>query len=240
MTATAEGGVSTWAAELPEPMAATAQNARSNGDKEPAASGRIPSGNAVAHRRLARIGDNPRRMALSHTILNVAIDVANVDRSVYESFTLKVAQHPSESDDFLIGRLLAYCLEFREGIEFSRGVSSTEEPAIMVRDLTGQVTDWIEMGTPAADRLHKASKATKRVAVYFHRPPGPYLGQLAGERVHRLEAIEFYQLDRSLVTDLTAKLDRRMKMEISVNEGHLFVTLNGHVHEGGVEACTAG
>lgn len=175
-------------------------------------------------------------MALAHTIRTLSIDLAHVDRGVYETLQLTAAQHPSESDDHFMGRLLAYCLEHREGIEFSRGVSSTEEPAIMVRDLTGRITHWIEMGTPTAERLHKASKAVERVAVYFHRPPGPYLAQLAGERVHRLEAIEFFQLDRTLVTELTARIDRRMKIELSVNEGQLFVTLNGSSHEGRVEA----
>jgi uncharacterized protein YaeQ len=174
-------------------------------------------------------------MALSHTLHNVAIELADVDRGVYESFALKVARHPSESDDFLVGRILTYCLEYREGIEFSRGVSSTEEPAIMVRDLTGTVTDWIEMGTPAADRLHKASKATKRVAVYLHRAPGPYLRQLAGERIHRLEAIEFFGLDRSLIAALVARLDRRMTLAISVNERQLFVTIDGVTLEGTIE-----
>lgn len=179
-------------------------------------------------------------MALAHVIRTVSVDLAHVDRGVYETFQLTVAQHPSESDDHLAGRLLAYCLEHREGIEFSRGVSSTEEPAIMVRDLTGRITHWIEMGTPAAERLHKAGKAVDRVAVYFHRPPGPYLAQLAGERIHRAEAIEFHQLDRTLVTELAARLDRRMTLEVSLNEGQLFVTLNGRSHEGRVESRAIG
>jgi uncharacterized protein YaeQ len=177
----------------------------------------------------------PDAMALSSTVHTVSIELADVDRGVYESLALKVARHPSESDDFLVGRLLAYCLEFREGIEFSRGVSSTEEPAIMVRDLTGTVTDWIELGTPAAQRLHKASKATRRVAVYFHRAPGPYLRQLAAERVHRGEEIEFYALDRGLIAALVERIDRRMAWSIAVNDGHLYVTVDGVTLEGRVE-----
>ena len=75
-------------------------------------------------------------MALTATIYNFDVDLADADRHVYESVALRVARHPSESDEYLIARLIAYLLEFAEGIEFSRGISSPEEPAIAVRDLT--------------------------------------------------------------------------------------------------------
>ncbi len=175
-------------------------------------------------------------MALSHTIHSLAVDLADIDRGVYRNFALTLARHPSESDDFLVGRILAYCLEHREGIEFSRGVSSTEEPAIMVRDLTGQVTDWIEMGTPSPERLHKASKATKRVAVYLHRAPGPYLQQLAAASIHRADSIELYALDRGLVAGLVERLDRRLSLAVNVHERQLFVTIGGATLEGAVES----
>lgn len=110
----------------------------------------------------------------------------------------------------------------------------------MIRDLTGTVTDWIEMGTPAADRLHKASKATKRVAVYLHRASGPYLKQLAQERIHRIEAIEFFALDRALIAALVARLDRRMSLSVSVHERQMFVTIDGVTLEGMIETLGIG
>jgi uncharacterized protein YaeQ len=87
-------------------------------------------------------------MALTATIYNFDVELADNDRGVYDSLALRVAQHPSESDEYLIARVLAYLLEYREGIEFSRGVSEPEEPAISIRDLTGRITTWIEIGTP--------------------------------------------------------------------------------------------
>src|SRR6187401_3809618 len=107
-------------------------------------------------------------MALPATIYNFDIELADSDRGVYESLALRVARHPSESEEYLVARLLAYLLEFTEGIEFSRGVSTPDEPAIAVRDLTGAITKWIDVGTPDAARLHKASKLAGRVAVYTH------------------------------------------------------------------------
>ena len=97
-------------------------------------------------------------MALSATIYNFAIELADTNRQVYESVALRVARHPSESEEYLVARVLAYLLEFAEGIEFSRGVSEPDEPTIAVRDLTGAIKTWIDIGTPEAARLHKASK----------------------------------------------------------------------------------
>src|SRR5688572_18431649 len=110
-------------------------------------------------------------MALGATIYNFDVELADTDRNVYDSLALRVARHPSESEEYLVARLLTYLLEYAEGIEFSRGVSDPDEPAIAVRDLTGAIKAWIDIGTPDAARLHKASKAAARVAVYTHKDP---------------------------------------------------------------------
>src|SRR5215213_4501011 len=107
-------------------------------------------------------------MALGSTVYSLDIDLSDADRGVYETLALRIARHPSESDEFLVARLLAYCLEYEEGIEFSRGLSDPDEPPIAVRDLTGAMRAWIDIGTPAVDRLHRAAKSTPRVAVYVH------------------------------------------------------------------------
>jgi uncharacterized protein YaeQ len=161
-------------------------------------------------------------MALSSTVYTLDIDLADSDRGVYETLALRVARHPSESDDYLIGRLLAYCLEFTPGIEFSRGgLSEPDEPPIGVRDLTGRLQAWIDIGSPDAARLHKASKLVPRVAVYMHKDPSQFLRNLAGERIHRVEALELYSLDRALVTALAAKLQRRMAFAVSIGDDTL-------------------
>src|SRR6266571_4484237 len=110
-------------------------------------------------------------MALTATVYNFDIDLSDTDRNVYETLALRVAQHPSESDEYLVTRVLAYALELTDGIAFSRGISDPEEPALAVRDLTGAIQTWIEIGAPDAARLHKASKAASRVVVYTHKDP---------------------------------------------------------------------
>ena len=164
-------------------------------------------------------------MALTATIYNFDIELADTDRHVYESLALRVARHPSESEEYLVARLLAYLLEFAEGIEFSRGVSDPEEPTIAVRDLTGAIKTWIDIGTPDAARLHKASKVAGRVAVYTHKDPTQYLKQLAGERIHRAKALELYAIDQGMVSALVARLERRVAFSLSVTDHELYLSI---------------
>jgi uncharacterized protein YaeQ len=164
-------------------------------------------------------------LALTATIYNFEIELADSDRHVYESLALRVARHPSESEEYLVTRLLAYLLEYAEGIEFSRGVSDPDEPAIAIRDLTGAITTWIDIGTPDAARLHKASKAAARVVVYTHKDPAQFLKQLAGEKIHRADDLELYGVDRPLVGALAARLDRRLAFSLSVTDRELYLSV---------------
>ena len=174
-------------------------------------------------------------MALTATIYKFDIDLADSDRGVYESIAVQAARHPSESEERLVARVLAYALEFVEGIAFSAGgVSEPDEPAIAVRDLTGAMRVWIDIGMPDAARLHKASKAAPRVAVYTHKNPDRLLANLAGERIHRAEAIEIYALDPQLVDALVARLDRRMAFTLSVADREIFLSLGTETLTGAV------
>ena len=137
-------------------------------------------------------------MAVGATIHTFAVQLADVDRGVYDDFTLRVARHPSETDAFMVTRVLAYCLEFEEGIAFSEGISSTDEPAVLVRDLTGRITAWIEVGAPDADRLHYGSKLADRTTVYTHRDPAKVIALWTGKRIHRAESITLHSFDPGL------------------------------------------
>lgn len=164
------------------------------------------------------------------------VRLADADRGVYETLTLRIAQHPSETADFLVTRLLAYCLEFTEGISFSKGLSDPDEPAISVRDLTGALHAWIEVGMPDAGRVHKAAKAARKVVIYTHREPEALLARLAGERIHRAEALRIRAVDMELLAAFVARLDRRMNFDLAVSDDVLYIslgdeTLTGAVHE---------
>jgi uncharacterized protein YaeQ len=164
-------------------------------------------------------------MALGATMFVFTIRLADADRGVYETLNLRVACHPSETPEYLLTRVLAYCLEYTEGIAFSKGLSDPDEPTIAIRDLTGQLQVWIDIGAPDAARLHKASKAAPRVAVYAHRDVEVLLARLQGERIHRAADLQIYAMDRELLAALAARLVRRMEFDLSVAERSLYITL---------------
>ena len=173
-------------------------------------------------------------MALTATIYNFDIELSDSDRSVYETLALRVARHPSESEEYLLTRLLAYTMEYTAGIVFSSGLSEPDEPAVSVRDLTGRIQSWIDIGTPDAARLHKASKAAPRVAVYTHKNPGQLLKQLAGAGIHRAEELELYAIDRGLIAALAARLERRMAFSLSINEREIYLSIGTDTLTGAV------
>jgi uncharacterized protein YaeQ len=174
-------------------------------------------------------------MALGATIYVFNIDLADSDRGVYEALELRVARHPSESEEYLLTRVLAYCFEYGEGISFSNGLSDPDEPTIAIRDLTGQLHAWIDVGAPEAARLHRARKAAPRVVVYTHKDPGPWLARLAGERIHRAESLEIYALDRTWLATLVAKLTRRMVFSLTISEQNVYLSLGTETLECVVE-----
>lgn len=167
-------------------------------------------------------------MAIGATMHTFDVQLADVDRGVYEDLSLRVAQHPSETDAYMITRVLAYCLEYEEGISFSAGgVSTGEEPAILVKDLTGLITAWIEIGAPDAQRLHLGSKRADRTAVYTHRDPEKLLTAWRGKTIHQAEQIRFRSFDSTFIDDAVRCLTRRNTMSVSVTEGQIYLELNG-------------
>lgn len=164
-------------------------------------------------------------MALTSTIYVFDLELADTDRGVYESLTLRAARHPSETEESLVTRVLAYALEYGEGIAFGAGVSDGEDPALAIKDLTGAYRAWIDVGYPDAGRLHRAAKLAQRVAVYIHKDPAIFLRQLASERIHRAADLELYAVDRPLIAELVARLARRTRWHLTVTERHCYVTI---------------
>jgi uncharacterized protein YaeQ len=202
---------------------------------------RGPAAGRVYQPRPSRAGSShPSKtrlpLALGATIHQFNVQLSHVDRGVYELLELRVARHPSESEDFLCARVLAFCLEQREGLAFSKGLAEADQPALEVRDLTGTLREWIEVGAPDAARLHRASKAAARVAVYTHHGAERYWASLGQERIHRAESLELYALDRDLLVAMVERLERRMTFDLSVTDGMLYLTLGETLLSGPVTA----
>jgi uncharacterized protein YaeQ len=164
-------------------------------------------------------------MALTATVYHLEVDLSDVDRGVYELLDLRLARHPSESMHYLLARVLAYCLFYEEGIAFSRGLSTTDEPAVWVKDRQGNVTLWLDVGSPSAERLHKASKAAPRVVVVTQHDPRVLLDQLRGQKIHRKDELEIFALAPAFLDSLEAVVDRNTRLALVRNEGELYVTV---------------
>lgn len=178
-------------------------------------------------------------MAIGATVYTFAMQLADVDRGVYDELTVRAARHPSETDTYLITRVLAYGLEYTDGITFTDGISATDEPAIVVRDLTGALIAWIEIGAPDAARLHAGSLQAGRVAVYTHRDPDKVAAAWAGKRIHRADDIVVRSFDPGFVESAATHLERRTSMSLSVTENRIYLEINGatlesELHERGV------
>jgi uncharacterized protein YaeQ len=174
-------------------------------------------------------------MALPATMRRFDISLADSDRGVYEELELRVAQHPSESDRYLVARLLARALEHGEGLEFSKaGVSDDTEPALVQRDLRGDLRAWIEVGSPTPDRLHKATKAAPRVVVYAWKTPDQLVAAILERKVYKADTIELNALSGDWLDTIAKTFDRNNKWELAVSGGVLYLTINGTLFEGAV------
>jgi uncharacterized protein YaeQ len=163
-------------------------------------------------------------MAASATMYHLQIDLSDVDRSVYQAIDLRVARHPSETMRYLLTRVIAYCLCYQDGIAFSKGLSTNDEPAVWVKDPHGNLLVWIEVGTPSAERLHKASKASPRVVVFTQHDPELLKKAARSKAIHRAGQIEIYALDGALLDALDAATDRNARWALVHTEATLYLT----------------
>ncbi len=174
-------------------------------------------------------------MALQATVYHVQIELSDVDRGVYESLDLRLARHPSESMPYFLTRTLAYALLYEEGLAFSKGgLSSTDEAPLAVRDLQGNLRAWIEIGTPSADRLHKASKASPRVVVFTQHDPRLLVKEAGTRAIHKAKQIEVYALEPRFLEQLGALTDRNARWTLLRNDGVLYVTVGAQSLSGAV------
>jgi uncharacterized protein YaeQ len=173
-------------------------------------------------------------MALTATVYHLQIDLSDVDRAVYATLDLRVARHPSESMRYMMARTLAYCLQYEEGISFSKGLSTADEPPVWIHDLQGTRVAWIDVGSPSAERLHKARKSTGRVALYTYQDLSALKREASLGRIHKAETIDVFLFDPAFLDALEAVATRNAQWTLLHHDGQLYVTSDGKVIEGTV------
>lgn len=153
------------------------------------------------------------------------IDFSDIDRGVYESLDFRVAQHPSETHPYMLSRVLAYCLAYQEGLEFTPGgLGDPEAPALRKMGNHNSIDLWIEIGNPSARKLHKATKAAKEVRVFTYKNPEVLLNEIKNNEVHRANEIQIVAFESKFLEALSDKLEKNNRWTLLVQQGQLNLT----------------
>jgi len=167
-------------------------------------------------------------MALPSKLFRFKIELSDLDNSVYKSLDFRVAQHPSETLTYLLTRVLAYSLSFEDGIEFSpTGLADPDAATIRVVGYGGSVNVWIEIGNPSVRKLHKASKAAKRVKIYTYKDPQVLLNELNSEDIHRKEELEVFSIPPKFLEQLERQIKKENKWTLIYQDQSLMVNGEG-------------
>ena len=164
-------------------------------------------------------------MALKATIFKADLSIADIDRGYYRDHALTLARHPSETDERMMVRLLAFALHAGEGLEFGRGLSTDDEPDLWQRDLTGAIERWIDVGLPDERALRKACGRAREVHVVAYGGRAVDLWwQRAGDKLARQDRLGVREIPAEASRALAALAARTMRLQIAIQDGHALVT----------------
>lgn len=162
-------------------------------------------------------------MALKPTIYKFTIAISDLDRHYYDTVTLTVAQHPSETSERMMARVLAYCFEAEEFLSFTKGLSNSDEPEILSRSLDDQLLHWIDMGEPAFDRMKKACRLAKKTSVYsFNRKSDAWWQQES--KSFAGIPVDVYQFPIEAIEAMTKHLNRTLDFSLIITDNTAFLS----------------
>ena len=170
-------------------------------------------------------------MALPSTIYRAGIQLADVDKNRYETLQTTIARHPSETEERLTARLLAYALYYEPGLAFTRGVGAGDEPDLWLKGGDGRILLWIEVGLPDPDRLVKASRHAARVVLIASGAAMPSWEKQHLPKLSGIANLCVVRLDRNFITQLAARLERSITWSLTITEGSLYLNVDGDTLE---------
>ncbi|MEX2241583.1 MAG: YaeQ family protein [Burkholderiales bacterium] len=161
-------------------------------------------------------------MALKATIFKASLQVSDMDRNYYGEHSLTLARHPSETDERMMMRLLAFALNAHERLEFGKGLSDTDEPDLWQKDLTGSIVHWIEVGLPDEKRLIRASGKADRVTVYTYGRGADLWWEANRERLRRAKNLAVWRVPTDASESAGGLAERAMQLQCTVQEGQVW------------------
>ena len=167
-------------------------------------------------------------MALKATIHKAQIQLADMDRHRYGDHSVTIARHPSETDERMMVRLLAFALnvpadDHDGALDLAKDLWDVDEPALWQKDLTGQIVQWIDVGQPDDKRLMKASPRAERVVVYSFSSSTPIWWSGIATKITRASNIEVWQIPADQSQALATLAQRGMQLQVTVQDGHVWV-----------------
>ncbi len=162
-------------------------------------------------------------MALKATIYKADLQIADMDRHYYADHALTIARHPSETDERMMVRLLAYALYAQEGMALTRGLFEVDEPDLWVKDLTGAIKLWIDLGQPDEDRMRKACNRAERVIVLCYSHSCPVWWKQVADKLSRLNNLTVLQLPSETAQALAGLAERSMALQCMVQDGDVWL-----------------
>ncbi|MEH6627635.1 MAG: YaeQ family protein [Motiliproteus sp.] len=165
-------------------------------------------------------------MAQGTRVYKTQLAISDSDRHCYEQLNLSLALHPSETPERLVARLVAFALEYQEGLEFGKGISNAEDATIWRRSLDERVLHWIEIGQPDAERMTKFYRRSEKLSLFCYAANSERWWQQHKASFSKLSRMEVFVLDWGSLTQLAAGLDKRIEFQLVKNENHLYLSLN--------------
>jgi len=163
-------------------------------------------------------------MAIKATVFKAALQIADMDRHYYADHALTMARHPSETDERMMVRLLAFALYAGEGLVFGKGLSSDDEPDLWDKDLTGAIQRWIEVGLPDERVMRKASGRADQVVVISYGRAADIWWNECRDKLQRLNNLTVLRLPNETTLALAALASRTMQLQCTIQEGHIMMT----------------
>jgi uncharacterized protein YaeQ len=174
-------------------------------------------------------------MALPSKVYKASIQLSDVDRGVYETLQATAAQHPSETEERLVARLLAYAIFHEPELTFTKGISATDEPDLWVKRADDRVRLWVEVGLPEPDRIIKASRHSERVALLACGRTIAIWDQQQLPKLERLANLTVLSLDQALIAGLATRLERSIAWSVTITEGMLYLTIGEETLESAIQ-----
>ena len=168
-------------------------------------------------------------MAQKSTIYKVELSVSDMDRHYYETHKLTVAKHPSETDERLMVRLLAFALNAHEHLEMTKGLSSDDEPDVWQKSLSGELELWIALGLPSEKIMRQSSGKSKQVIVYSYGSTAEMWWEKNKNSTTRSENLSVMNLSETDTSALAELASRSMKLQVNIQDGDVMMSVDDNI-----------